>query len=126
MQHKTSNRQMFFPLFFIGALAMMLTVGCASSGSISTATMKISESEKAISVARENNASTTPVDLRNAEGNLAQANLAFTDEEYLKATRLAEKATVDADCARIVAKAEKAKKDTDQMRQNIRNLPPRP
>ena len=122
MQHKTSNRQMFFPLFFIGALAMMLTVGCASSGSISTATMKISESEKAISVARENNASTTPVDLRNAEGNLAQANLAFTDEEYLKATRLAEKATVDADCARIVAKAEKAKKDTDQMRQNIRAL----
>ena len=123
MQHKTSNRQLFFPLFFMGALAMLLTVGCASSGSLSTATMKISESEKAISVARESNASTnTPVDLRNAEDKLAQANLAFTDDEYLKATRLAEKATVDADCARIEAKAEKAKKDADQMRQNIRNL----
>ena len=127
MQHKTSNRQMFFPLFFIGALAMILTVGCASSGSLSTATMKISESEKAISVARESNASTnTPVDLRSAEDKLSQANLAFTDAEYLNATRLAEKATVDADCSRIEAKAEKAKKDVDQMRQNIRNLPPRP
>jgi hypothetical protein len=127
MQHKTSDRQMFPPFIFMGALAMLLTVGCASSGSLSTATMKISESEKAISVARESNASTnTPVDLRTAEDKLSQANLAFTDAEYLRATRLAEKATVDADCARIEAKAEKAKKDADQMRQNIRNLPSRP
>jgi len=126
MQHKTSDRQLLFPLFCMGALVMMLTAGCASSGSLSTATMKISESEKAISVARESNASThTPVDLRNAEDKLAQANHAFTEDEYLQATRLAEKATVDADCARIEAKAEKAKKDADQMRQNIRNLPPR-
>ena len=118
---------MFFPLLFMGALAMLLTVGCASSGSLSTATIKISESEKAISVARESNASTnTPVDLRTAEDKLSQANLAFTDAEYLRATRLAEKATVDADCARIEAKAEKAKRDAEQMRQNIRNLPPGP
>ena len=123
MQNKTSNRQLLFPLFFMGALAILLTVGCASSGSRSTATMKISESEKAISVARESNAITnTPVDLRNAEEKLAQANQAFTDDEYLEATRLAEKATVDADCARIKADAEKAKKDADQMHQNIRNL----
>jgi hypothetical protein len=106
----------------MGALAM-LTMGCASSGSLSTATIKISESKKAISVARESNASTnTPVDLRNAEDKLAQANQAFTDYEYLEATRLAEKATVDADCARIEAKAEKAKKDLEQRRQNIRTL----
>ncbi len=106
----------------MGALAM-LTIGCASSGSLSTATMKISESEKAISVAKESNASTkTPVDLRNAEEKLAQANRAFNDAEYLQATRLAEKATVDADCARIEAKADKAKKDAEQKRQNIRTL----
>jgi hypothetical protein len=122
MHYTTSNRLLFFPLFFMGALAM-LTVGCASSGSLSTATIKISESKKAISVARESNASTnTPVDLRNAEDKLAQANQAFTDYEYLEATRLAEKATVDADCARIEAKAEKAKKDLEQRRQNIRTL----
>jgi hypothetical protein len=123
MQKKNSDRQLFFPLFFMGALAMLLTVGCATSGNLSTATMKISESEKAISIAKEDNARTnTPVDLRNAEDKQAQAHLAFTDEEYLKATRLAEKATVDADCARIEANAEKAKKDADQMRQNILNL----
>ena len=123
MQNKISNRKLFFSLFFMGTLAMLLTVGCASRGSLSAATMKISESEKAISIARESNASTnTSVDLRNAEDRLAQANLAFTDEEYLKATRLAEKATIDADCARIEANAAKAKKDADQMRQNILNL----
>ena len=106
----------------MGALSM-LTIGCASSGNLSTATMKISESKKAISVARESNAGTnTPVDLRTAEDKLAQANLAFTDDEYLIATRLAEKATVDADCARIEAKAEKAKQDAEQKRQNIRAL----
>jgi len=119
MQNKTSNRQ----LFFTGALAMLLTVGCASSGSLSTATTKISESEKAISIARESNTSTsTPVDLRNAEAKLAQAKLALLDDEYLEATRLAEQATVDADYARIEANTEKAMKDSDQMRQNVRNL----
>jgi predicted S18 family serine protease len=123
MQNKISNRQLLLPLFFMGALAILLTVGCATSGSRSAATMKISESEKAISVARESNAiANTPVDLRNAENKLAQANQAFTDDEYLEAARLAEKATVDADCARILANAEKAKKDVDQMHQNIRNL----
>ena len=122
MKHRSLNSLLFFPLIFIGVLALM-TVGCASSGSLSTATMKISETEKAISVAKESNASTSaPVDLRNAEDKLAQANRAFNDAEYLQATRLAEKATVDADCARIEAKAEKAKKDAEQKRQNIRTL----
>ena len=122
MKHRSSNSLLFFPFICIGVLALM-TVGCASSGSLSTATMRISESEKAISVAKESNASTkTPVDLRNAEEKLAQANRAFNDAEYLQATRLAEKATVDADCARIEAKAEKAKRDAEQKRQNIRTL----
>jgi hypothetical protein len=123
MQNKTSNMQLFFAVFFMIALAMLLMAGCTSSGSLSNATMKISESKKAISVARESNSSiNTPVNLRNAEDKLAQANLAFTDDEYLNATRLAEKATVDADFARIEAKAEKSRNDADQMRQNIQNL----
>ena len=123
MQHKTLNRQVCFSIFFMGALSLLLAAGCASSGSLTTATMKISESEKAISVAKETNASiNAPVDVRNAEEKLAQANLAFTEDEYLRATRLAEKATVDADCARIEANAQKAKNDADQMRLNIRTL----
>ena len=123
MQNKTSNRKLNFSIFFMGVLAMLLMVGCTSSGNRSIATIKISESEKAISVAKESNASTNiTADVRNAENKLVQANSAFTAEEYLKATRLAEKATVDADYARIAAKAEKAKTDANQMRQNIGEL----
>jgi hypothetical protein len=123
MRNKTLNRLLIYSLFFMGALSMLLTVGCASSGSRSIATMKISESNKAISVAKEANTSTnSPVDLRNAEHKQAQANQALTDEEYMKATRLAEKATVDADYARVEAKAEEEKKQADQMRQNTSNL----
>jgi hypothetical protein len=102
---------------------MLLMVGCAASGSRSMANSKISESEKAISVAKEINTSTNiPVDLRNAENKLVQANSAFKTEEYAKAARLAEKATIDADYARIQANAEKSKNDADQMRQNLVNL----
>lgn len=123
MPNKTSNGKLVFSIFFIGALVMLLMAGCASSGNRSIANSKISESEKAISVAKESNASTNiPVDLRNAENKLSQANSAFTAEEYIKATRLAEKATIDADYARIQAKSEKSKNDADQMRQNIGNL----
>jgi hypothetical protein len=123
MQNKTSNRKSKFFIFFMGVFAMLLMSACASSGNRSVATIKISESEKAISVAKESNASTNiPVDVRNAENKLVQANSAFTAEEYLKATRLAEKATVDADYARIEAKAEKAKTDVNQLRQNIGEL----
>jgi|GEM_PF-2176971 len=124
MQPKTAHRPLFsYVPFLLGGLVMLLTVGCASSGNLSTATIRISESKKAISVARESNASTPkPVDLTNAEEKLAQANLAFNESEYLQATRLAEKATVDADCARIEGKAEKAKKDAEQMRQNNRAM----
>ena len=123
MQNKTSNRKSHFSICFMAVLAMLLMMGCASSGSRSVATIKISESEKAISIAKESNTSTNiPVDLRNAENKLVQANSAFADEEYLKAARLAEKATIDADYARIEAKTEKAKTDVSQVRQNIGEL----
>ncbi len=123
MRNKMSNKQLFSYHFFVGgALAMLLMAGCAA-GSLSTANMKISEGEKAISVARESYSGTNnSVDLRNAEDKLAQANSAATEGEYLTASRLAEKATVDADCARIQAKAEKAKQDAEKMRQNNRKM----
>jgi hypothetical protein len=123
MRKKTATRRSILFLLFMGSLAMLLAVGCAASGNRSTANTKMSESEKAISVARETNPSkNASVELRNAEDKLAQANLAFKNDEFLKATRLAEKATVDADCARSEAKAEKAKADAEQMRQRINSL----
>jgi ribonuclease I len=121
MHGKMRKIQLFFS--FVAAIAMLLTVGCASSGSLSTATTRISESEKATSIARNNPASTNAsVELRTAEDKLAQARLALADKDYQKATRLAEQATVDADYARIKATSDKARKDADQMRQNIQNL----
>ena len=123
MTNKTSNRKSVFSIFFVGIISMLLMAGCASSGTRSIANSKISESEKAISVAKEINASTNiPLDLRNAENKLVQANSAFKKEEYAKAARLAEKATIDADYARIQANAEKSKNDADQMRQNLVDL----
>ncbi len=123
MTNKTSNIKWVFSIFFVGILSMLLMAGCASSVSRSMANSKISESEKAISVAKEINASTNiPLDLRNAENKLVQANSAFKAEEYAKAARLAEKATIDADYARIQASAEKSKNDADQMRQNLVDL----
>ena len=122
MENKT-KKPFILSIIFMGAFVMLITAGCASTGSRSTATMKISESEKALSIARENNADpNTFVDLRIAETGLTQANQALAADDYLKATRLAEKATVDADCARIEAKAAQAKRDEEAMRQNIRNL----
>jgi hypothetical protein len=102
---------------------MLLMVACATSGSLSTANIKMSESKKAISVARESNSGAeTFVEFRSAEDKLALAKSAFTDGDYLTATRLAEQATVDADCARIKSKAGKAKQEADQMRQDILNM----
>jgi hypothetical protein len=123
MENKTLKRPFILCLFFIGALGILMIAGCASTGSRSMATMKISESEKALSIARESNANpNTYVDLRIAETELAQANQALSADEYLKAARLAEKATVDADCARIETKAAQAKKDEESMRQNIQKM----
>ena len=96
MKNITKSKQPILSLLFVGCLAILLMVGCAASGNRSTANTKMSESEKAISVARETNPSkNASVDLRNAEDKLTQANLAFKNDEYLKATRLAEKATVE-------------------------------
>ncbi|MBU4317727.1 MAG: DUF4398 domain-containing protein [Proteobacteria bacterium] len=122
MKYKTTKRKWIPSLFFI-PIVMLLIVGCATPGSRSIATMKISESEKALSIARETNASpSTFVDLTMAENELAQANQALAANDYLKATRLAEKATVDSDCARIEAKAAQAKKDEESMRQNNQKM----
>jgi hypothetical protein len=122
MINKTIKKQ-WYPSVLLMSAAMLLMVGCASTGSRSMAAMKISESEKAISIARENNANPNSfVDLRVAEDGLAKANQALRADEYLKATRLAEKATVDADCARIEAKALQARKDADALRENIKNM----
>ena len=124
MQSKTSKRQLLLILLLVGVGgAMLLTIGCATSGNLSTANIKVSESKKAISVAKESNAGAEKfAEFKKAEDKLLLAKAAIVDGEYLAATRLAEQATVDADYARIKSKAEKSKKEADQMLQDMLNM----
>jgi len=124
MHSKTSKKQLLLTLLLVGVGgAMLLTIGCATSGNLSTANIKVSESKKAIDVAKESNAGAEKfAEFKKAEDKLLLAKAALRDGEYLTATRLAEQATVDADYARIKSKAEKSKKEADQMRQDSLNM----
>ena len=99
----------------------LLLGGCASDGTL--ATQKLSAGERAIMDAREGNASLNAVaELNAAEGNLSEAKEAFAKKEYEKATRLADRASIDAEFARNKAATDKAKKNAEEMRKNIEAL----
>jgi hypothetical protein len=110
------------------AAFVLLLGGCASDGTMST--QKIAAGEKAISTAKDGNASlSAPQELGAAEGKLAQAKEALAKKDYEKATALAEQASVDAEYAQSKATAEKnkqaageMKKKIDALRQEIENL----
>ena len=103
------------------AAFVLLVGGCASDGTIST--QKIAGGEKAISTAKDGNASlNAPSELNAAEGKLAQAKEAFAKKDYEKAGALAEQASVDAEYAQTKATTEKNKKAVEEMRKNIDTL----
>ena len=109
------------PFFAVAAAFGLLLGGCASDGTL--ATQKLSAGERAIMDAREGNASLNAVaELNAAEGNLSEAKEAFAKKEYEKATRLADRASIDAEFARNKAATEKAKKNAEEMRKNIETL----
>lgn len=124
MNKKTSKRQWLLSLLLMGVGGgMLLMIGCATSGNLSTANIKVSESKKAIDVAKESNAGAEKfAEFKKAEDKLLLAKAALRDGDYLTATRLAEQATVDADYARIKSKAEQSKKEADQMHQDMLNM----
>jgi len=106
------------PFFAVAAVLVLSLGGCASNGALSS--QKLTTGERAIMEAREGNASlTAPAELNAAEGNLTQAREAYAKKEYGKATRLAERASVDAEYARNKATTEKAKKRAEEMRRDI-------
>ena len=101
--------------------ALLLAGGCAGNGKLPAE--KIMQGERAISEARQYNATlSSPVEMKTAEDKIAEARTALANEEYEKATRLAEQAQADAEYARSKADSEKAKKTADEMRQNIQTL----
>jgi hypothetical protein len=104
--------------FAVTVVSVLLLGGCASDGVLST--QKITTGEKAIMEAREGNATlTAAAELNAAEQNLTQAREAYAKKEYEKATRLADRASIDAEYARNKATTEKAKKRVEEMRGNI-------
>ena len=115
------KKRRIVPFFMMAAAFGLLLGGCASDGTL--ATQKLSAGERAIMDAREGNASLNAVaELNAAEGNLSEAKEAFAKKEYEKATRLADRASIDAEFARNKAATDKAKKNAEEMRKNIEAL----
>jgi outer membrane murein-binding lipoprotein Lpp len=104
------------------AMGMLLSSGCASKNVI-LSRQKVSQAEKDIHEAKASNASLgAPVELTTAEGKFSLAKEALAKEEYEKAGRLADEASVDAEYARVKATSEKNKKTAAEMRKNIESL----
>ncbi len=117
---KRRNCQVLHLVILIAALAL-LSGGCASDGTLSA--QKIAAAEKAISEAKDGNASlNAPNELEIAEGKMSQAKQAFAKQDHEKAGALAERALVDAEYARTKATAEKNKKAVAEMRKNTDTL----
>ena len=106
---------------FILLTAFALLGGCASDGALTS--QKIGEGEKAISEAKDGNASlNAPSELQKAEEKLSQAKAAFAKKDYEKAGALADQASIDAEYARTKATTEKSKKAAEDMKKNVETL----
>jgi hypothetical protein len=120
---KRKMQHVVFMLVIIGLISLIAS-GCATTRfTRESSTSKISEGEKAISIANENNANVAaPEDMAVAQGKLTAARKALETENYETATRLAEQASVDADYARVKAISEKKKKATQESGENVNAL----
>ena len=97
--------------------ATIVVAACASQDQ-GVARTQIGGAQSAISQAERANAREyAPVELANAEQQLANANKAFEDKDYVKANNLAQQAAVNAELAE--AKADNSK--TKSMAQTIQN-----
>ncbi|MFH1704228.1 MAG: DUF4398 domain-containing protein [Nitrospirota bacterium] len=105
------------PVIFCG----LLLCGCASTAVAPVE--KITTVEKAIQEARDSNATVSaPLGLRHAEDKLKEAKAAMKEEEFEKARRLADEALIDANLAEATSRSVKAKKTTQEMRDDIDTL----
>jgi hypothetical protein len=122
MNVKKRKSQHFFFIFFL-VIASLIVIGCAKTFTRETSITKMSEGEKAISVAKESNASIdAPADLKVALDKMTAAKKALEKEDYETATRMAEQASVDADYARVKAISDKAKKAMEERRETVNTL----
>jgi len=122
MKEPIRNKKMQIAALALACAVLLFAGGCATtSGSSSTAAMKIAESERSIDAARHDcvqNAS----DLRNAELKLTQARAALDAQDYLNAAWRAEEATADANYARTKAAQEQAEQDAEHLQKSNARL----
>jgi hypothetical protein len=102
-------------------LAVVSAAGCASKGAAPVESM--TSAELVIKEARDNNAAiNAPLELKFAEDKLAAAKAAVTQEEFIRAKRLADEALMDAKLAEAKSLSVKAKKQAQEMRDTIDTL----
>jgi hypothetical protein len=102
-------------------LAVVSAAGCASKGVAPVESM--TSAELVIKEARDNNAAiNAPLELKFAEDKLAAAKAAVTQEEFIRAKRLADEALMDAKLAEAKSLSVKAKKQAQEMRDTIDTL----
>jgi len=118
MEGKRSTGGLFVVVIALGVLGLN---GCG--GFRNVASEKISAGDKAVSGAKESNASlNAPVELKAAEDKLREAKAAFDKKDYENADRLGDQAWADADYAQAKGSTEKTRKKADEIRQNIKTL----
>jgi hypothetical protein len=102
-------------------LFMFLLAGCADK--VPPPTEQITLATRAIAQAESSGAfEFAPVELKSARDKLSLAQRAMEKEDNLKAGRLADEATVDANLAEAMARSAKSRKTVEELKENIRAL----
>jgi len=103
------------------AVGLLLSVGCATRNYRSDYSRQLmSQGEKAVNDAKAGNASqNAQAEMKAAEEKLALAREAYAKDEYDKAGRLAEEASVAAEYAQVRAANEKTRRNAEEMRKNL-------
>lgn len=117
------NERKDYQMLLKGAalLGAVLIAGCA--GDRTLAAEKLASAQNSVNYAKTAATSTDgAAELKSADDKLAQAQAAMDEEDYDRARRLAESASVDADLARAKASTAKSQKAADKMRETVRTL----
>jgi hypothetical protein len=110
-------------LAVVGGLAVVALLAAGCAGTRVAATEKLAAAQRAIGDATQTEAAiVAPGDLRSAEAKLGQAQTAANDWRWKEAGRLADEAYADAEYARAQALTQRARKSTEDMRQNVQLL----
>jgi uncharacterized membrane protein YqiK len=107
----------------LGAILLCTAAGILGCATILVPTEQMSNAEIALRKADESGAAQyAPLELHVAREKLDEAGLAFEDERYEQARRLAEQAFVDAEHAEAKARTEKARRNAKEVSRTVEVL----